>query len=273
MLTIFRKQFLPLFLVLLSSLLNCMAFAGTISITSTLKFEEKDGKKILVAQIKNSGNESAQDVQAHIQFLDMDLSGPKWESLGAGKEEIVSWDLPVMSVKNGRYPAVLTVEFSDLNSYPFSAVNVRSLEIGQADPPRVFGKLDSVSITNEGEFNFMLKNLEPVAKKIKVTLVRPKEINIEPGEFELELGETNAPISKTIKVSNFSALPGAIYPIFAIVAYDSETTHDTIVLRSNIQMSQDSNSYSTLIWLLGLVAIFLLIFWLLTRKGKSQQKN
>jgi len=269
---IFKKQFLSLFFVILSSLLSSMASAGTISITSTLKFEEKDGKKILLAQIKNGGNESAKDVQAHLQFLDMYLSGPKWESLGAGKEEIISWDFPGKSVKNGRYPAVLTVEFSDLNSYPFSSVNVRSLEIGQADPPRIFGKLDSVSIDNKGELNFMLKNLEPVAKTIKVTLIMPKEINIEPGQFEIELAATNIPISRTIKVSNFSALPGASYPIFAIAENDSETTHDTIVLPSNIQISPDSNNKSRLLWILGLVATFLVIFWLLRRAGKSQQK-
>ena len=241
-----------------SLLMQSAASAGTISITPKVKPVVVDEKKGLKISVDNSGDESAKNVQIHIDFAGETLSGPRWDILKPKEEKSHTFFIETLPTTPGLHPAYVTVDFADLNMYPFTALDVTLINAGAASKPaRLFGKIDNeVFIKKTGKLSFTLKNLDEEAKHVSVRVFGPKELSFDKNVpmMDLPAGES---IEKSLKVTNFSALAGAGYPVFLVFEYELDNAHYTYALKSHItvQAGGISNSSRKTVTIIGIVVL------------------
>jgi len=202
------------------------SFAGTISIQTTTNTKMVEGKPVLEVTVRNSGDEAAANVRVIAELLDQKVSSTTWPQIAAGGHETTSISFEKLPEKQGRYPVVILTEFADLNMYPFSAVTIASLEAGAQSTTQIMAKIEG---KKSGKYlDLTLKNLDSFRKQISLKIVAAKELNVEPAQLKIELSPYEIKTFR-INVSNFSALPGATYPIYAVIEYEDDVRHSSLV--------------------------------------------
>lgn len=221
------------------------AEAGTISISSSIRQTLDDRGLGLTIKVSNSGDEAAKDVQVHVELQDATWSGPKWDILKTGEEKTHTVILDSLPAAPGAYPVFVTIDFSDLNMYPFTALDVVVIRTGQDTArPEIFAKAAPVQVGGKGRVRFTLKNLDSVAKRVRVTVFGPRELSFSTESLFLDL-PADAELSESLRVSNFSAQPGAGYPLFLIYEYDQDGRHFTHSLRTRVTIGAGGLSLSS----------------------------
>ncbi len=221
------------------------ASAGTISITPRVKQVTVDEKKGLEISVDNSGDEAAKNVQIQIDLTDETLAGPRWDTLNPGEKKSYTFFLEKLPTEPGVYPVYVTVDFADLNLYPFTALEITLVNVGaDSRPARLHGKADPVYIKKKGKLNFSLKNKDGDAKHVSVRVFGPKELNFDDGALMLDLPASGI-VDQSMKVTNFSALAGAGYPVFLVFEYNLDNLHYTYVLKSPVRVQAGGMSITS----------------------------
>ena len=224
------------------------AVVGVLEIqTRTSVRVESDLVKVDVV-ITNNGDGPAYNLQVHLNILGQEQDAPIKPRLDPGRSDTVIFEKSVPGVKKGRYPLTVYVDFHDANHYPFSALSGMTFHIDKDVNPDLVPLANDLIIAKSGKLRFEIKNLGLRSKKVQTSLVLPKELSSPRPKISLQL-DPRSERAIDFEISNFSALPGASYPVFCYFEYDLEDTHHTAVAGAVIRIADEENWFQRTRWL------------------------
>jgi hypothetical protein len=141
--------------------------------------------------------------------------------------------------------------------YPFSALACPTFTIGEVSSPGI--SCSTTPQEGRGEIALKLKNLEPIAKRIKSTFLFPREFYCPRPEISLTL-EPMETKEIPFSILRATAIPGARYPVFSIIEVETEKAHHSLVCPGEIQFMEGGNWFKKTrwYWLAGWFLVMLL---------------
>ena len=249
------------------------SYAGYISLTSSLSSEVTPPLIKARLSLKNNGDEAAYSIQA--EFLAGDkrwLSGmiPKIDVDQTLEIEYVE---EIQSAKTGVYPLIAKIHFKDAGGYPMMAVVVNPYTYKEATRSQIFGILEDLSLAKNGALNLQMTNRGYDDLSLDVNIYTPDELSVKPARSQFLLGSRSKRDEK-FKLGNFSALTGAVYPVWAVIEYEAMDQHFTHICSARVEIVA-SVSFFQKYWrlCLGLAAFMIFVFiWINLKKRRSQNK-
>lgn len=223
-------------------------------------------------RVANTGDEPAYNVRINADIGGRGQSGSLKGVLGVNEKYSEELTAPVSYQKPGRYPVVVTVDYTDQNQYPFTAVNITYLNYKEGTVGRVVGEVPAISIAESGRLKVKIKNFEQREEKIDVRLVIPKELSISTPNREVTVKPASEE-TMAFDLKNVSALPGSNYLIYALLEYEDANYHYANAVVSNLKVEKKKPFLETYKWpltgaiiILAVVVIFLNLLSLWRRK-------
>lgn len=222
-------------------------FGFNTSVTAgILRIETQTGVTVAGDQLKvrvtatNKGTGPAHNVQVHLLLLTERRHGPVKGQLDPGGTDTVLFKRTLAGIKKGRYPLTVLVDFHDANQYPFSAVSCTTFYFKEDANPDLLCLGGNITVETGGDLQFTAKNLGFEPRKVRATLVLPKELSTPGPQIALQI-DPRSEKGVVFEITNFSALSGASYPVFCYFEYDSEETHYTAVARALVKIVKGEN--------------------------------
>lgn len=240
------------------------AHAGSISITTTQSARYEDGKLVVGLTIANSGDEAAHGVSPRLRFREAVVRGTRHDELAPGGSVNDELGLDVGVLGPGRWIYAVGVDYADANQYPFQALQMGSVTIGNVGSAKVAAtKVTAEPLAKDGELTIELKNLAGVARTVSVTTHVPEGLEVldDVGETSLEpWGERVA----TVRIANRTALPGSRYPIFVAIEYDADDEHHGVIAQGLVEITSAANVVERhgdtfWMWALALALLFVVL--------------
>ncbi|MBN3032898.1 MAG: hypothetical protein JW873_02270 [Candidatus Saganbacteria bacterium] len=231
----------PLFFLLLTSyffLLTAPVFAGFISLKTTITLKPAGNKLKIGLAARNAGNEPAYNVEASVAAAGREVRSQKLGELPVGATYRAEESLPRSLPVPGTYPLTIILRYTDANQYPFSPIIVRTFDCGQATTSPLFGLAQPLTFTNAGKLAVTFKNPGERWLKARVTLLAPGELTVAEPVRTLDLaprGEQKVEFA----VSNFSALPGSVYQLYAAAEFDAAGRHYTALVPATVKLGAE----------------------------------
>ena len=231
-----------LFLIMTGSLLSLPAVpvrAGVISVQTELA-PSYDGKTFrLQATVINRGDDPAHEVSVTAELAGTKAHSSEVAFLGPNESQFfeLAQDLPVPN--HGEYPVVVTVNYSDANRYPFSAISIAPVAYGDSQPSRVAAALSNLEISDgNGHLKLSTRNSGGQAQEITARLITPRELAASGfvGRVTLDGGAAE---DFRIPIANVSANPGSSYQVYALVEYDEGGLHHSTVANAYVNVILD----------------------------------
>ncbi|OGC32852.1 hypothetical protein A2311_03275 [candidate division WOR-1 bacterium RIFOXYB2_FULL_48_7] len=217
----------------------------------------------LVVEISstNNGDESAFNVQAEIMFAGQKHLLNKTSELPIGGIYQAKLTLPLKVNKPGNYPLVLTMHYADANQYPFSALSCPVFSYQQDVTPPILGQFKPAAFSQAGTLNLTVKNNADQAQQLTIKVVTPKELTALDSQVKLLLPPRSTK-NESVRIENFSALPGSNYQIYAIAETEDQNYHYTAVTPGTVKIVANQEilgiSYNIIFALLAaLILLFL----------------
>jgi hypothetical protein len=239
------------------------AGAGSISISVTPLLEVRDGALVARVKIGNSGDEAARSVAPVLRFGDKEARGNVRPALEPNTTVDETVSVPVGQLGTGRWPYRLAVDYTDANEYPFQALQVGSILVGNPPPAKVaVPEMKIPGLSSNGSVTLKVKNLAGSERRVSVTLIVPDGLEVTRPIDDLTLppwGEQSVSTS----LVNRTALAGSRYPVFVAVQYDDEpAVHQSVVAQGVVEILAPQSFFGTRRNLLWLVAGGLIVVWL-----------
>lgn len=252
----------PVLLLLALALFAPVAAAKTISINISQSAAYRDGNLAVTVKVGNSGDEAAQSVTPILRFKDQELRGKGKASLDPNTsfEEVLT--LPVGQLGDGRWPYRLAVDYTDLNQYPFQALQTQVLVIGNPPPAKVaVPAIKADGIAGSGTLNVQLKNLTATPRTATMSVLVPDGLEVTDARRDTELPAW-ADQTVAVPVVNRTALAGSRYPVFVAVEYEDGPVHQALVAQGIVEILAPQTAVQSwspmLLWGAGgLVALWL----------------
>ena len=245
-----KKPASGLFLILLASIFAWAtpAVAGTLTIeTQTTVEVAADLLKVSVV-FTNKGTAPAFNLQVHLNTLGQQEDSLVIPQLDPAQSDRASFETNLTGVRKGRYPMTVRVDFHDANQYPFSALSGMTFHVGEDVNPNLIAQAKDITLGKSGVLQFNIKNLGVESQKILATLALPNEFSTPQARKTVDIDQ-RAEKTLDFQIGNFSALPGANYPIFCYFEYDMKDTHHTAVARALVTVAKDENLFRKFRWL------------------------
>ena len=220
-------------LVLLFLANACLA--GSISLQTTVGSVVKDNTLNVSLSIINKGNESAFNVQAVVRAGDNVLESPYRAELGAEGVYQAQLKYKLAGTKPGIYPLLVTINYTDANQYPFSALAAHAFALKQAAQPVISGQLQPAKLSRKGEMGLILKNLSGEKLQVQSYLFTPTELSEKAQKIMSRL-DPDAEISAKLPLTNRSALKGSTYQVYAVTEYEKDGRHQTLVTPGTVEI-------------------------------------
>jgi hypothetical protein len=217
----------------------------------------------------NKGTGPAYNVQVHVDLLSERHHGPVKGRLDCKQTDTVLFETTLAGIKKGRYPLTVLVDFHDANHYPFSAVSCTTFHFQEDANPDLRCLGSDITLETDGEVQFSIKNLGFEPRKLRATMVLPKELSTSMPEIDLDI-DPRSEKSVVFEVTNFSALSGASYPVFCYLEYDSKGTHYTAVAGALVEVVKGENWFrrTKFFWLVAAITLGVILVALqFKRKG------
>ncbi len=249
------------------------AMAGTISISIVPVAELKDGDLAVKLRVNNSGDEAALSVAPKLVFRDAEVRGKGTPRLEPGTNVEETLTIPAGQLAEGRWPYRVSVDYTDLNQYPFQALQVQSLVVGNPPPAKVaVARLESDGIAGSGDVRLQLKNLTAEERKTTVHLLLPEGLETSSPKQEITLdGWEEQEVE--VPVTNRTALAGSRYPVFVAVEYEDGDVHQGLVSQGVVAIEAGETFFarhrSSLLWIAG---AFVLL-WLVILGARAMRRS
>ena len=249
------------------------SFAGILKIQTQTTIQTTDNRLNITVALANEGTDTAYNLQVHLNLFGTMLDSALKPQLDPGGSGTFVFEKSVEGVRTGRYPLTVSVDFHDGNQYPFSALSGMTFSVGPNVNPdlAVLGK--DVAMDKMGKLSLDIKNIGANPKKILATLILPRELSTPVPQQNFQM----APRSEKnldFEIRNFSALPGADYPVFCYFEYDLANIHHTAVGTAVIKIIAPENLFRRYRWLwIGFAAILILALFALVVKNRGKKEN
>src|SRR5262249_49755916 len=119
------------------SLVASAARAGNISITMTTTAELRDKALSVRLTVNNTGDEAASSVVPILRLGQKEVRGTRHETLAPNQSFEDTLTVPDVSLGPGRWPFRMAVDYTDQNQYPFQALHVAIITVGNPSPAKV----------------------------------------------------------------------------------------------------------------------------------------
>jgi len=211
------------------------ARAGSISISITPTVEYANGALSVRVKVANSGDESAQTVLPQLRFRDQSARGTGKPTLPPNESYEETLTVPAPGLGTGRWPYRLGVDYTDVNQYPFQALQVGVVQVGNPPPGKLAVRIDALQLATTGSLDVHLKSLAGEKRETTVVVHVPEgiEVSAQPKPVQLDgYGET------TVRASlvNRTALAGSRYPVFASGEYDDGDVHHAVIGQGTLEI-------------------------------------
>lgn len=233
-----------------------MATAGTLTIKTQTSVKTEDDRLHVTVKVHNSGNVAAHNVQANILLLKERLKSPVKTQLGVDESELFRFEKVVSGIKKGRYPLTVIIDFHDANQYPFSALSGTTFHYKEDVNANLLCVANDLIMGKRGELRLEIKNLGFESRHVRATPVLPRELSTPQPRIDFQI-ESRGEKNIAVEIANFSALSGAIYPVFCYLEYDLKDIHYTTVARAVVKIAKHGNWFRRTLWLWIAVAVFL----------------
>lgn len=253
-----RKLIIFFFFVLLQSMGIAQGSFISMETKTSATFEEN--KLAVKVNVTNKGDEPAYNVQVGVDANDKIASTPMKDVLQINETHTVetTFDMDIQAV--GRYPLIITVDYTDLNQYPFSAISSSYFVYKEDVSPKVHGRIDNVGISGSGKLVLILKNLLDARKKVRVKLIVPRELSVPEPIKDIEL-DSKSEKEMRFDIKNFSALAGSSYQVFAVTGYEDNNKHYTVTIPGVVKIMERRDFLRTYKWVfIGIGAALLAVF-------------
>jgi hypothetical protein len=243
-----------LVLALLSGSAFSSALAGVIRMQVSCSVRGTN----MTVRMTNTGDEPAQNVRAHVTFMGKEMHTDNISSFPPQVPKSENFVLDTTDLK-GTYPAVVIVDFEDLNSYPFSSVSIQQVRSGATSPADLMGVLQG-QIELATKVSVPLRIRSKSDREIAVTcrVVAPNELLAEVPEFTLTIppkGDEQA----TVELENFSGTPTSSYPVHVLLEYDQNGEHFCVPAVTMVTIVAPSPVSSMKFWVVLVVALAVLL--------------
>jgi hypothetical protein len=191
--------------------------------------------------ISNKGDEAAHNVVVRAEIGGAVQTGLLREALLPNERYSETFNTVVEYQKPGRYPVIVTVDYTDGNQYPFSALSIVHLDYRENVVGRVVGELGSASIGPRGSVKLNVRNLGQTEERLTARLVTPRELSASPATREVRL-KPNEKEALAFKVRNESALSGSQYQVYALLDYEQDNYHFSNVVGGQISVEDTQDA-------------------------------
>jgi hypothetical protein len=231
--------------------------AGTLTIEVQASLSVNENSLAGTMTVRNRGDEPARKVHAELLVPEETVVKEIAERLDAQQKASFTFQKSLGKMKPGTYAVPVTIIFHDMKLYPFSALACPTFTIGEVSSPGI-----SCSTTPQeggGEIALKLKNLEPLAKRIKSTFLFPREFYCPQPEILVHL----EPLERkdiSFNILRATAIPGAHYPVFSLFEFENEKGHQCFVCPGEIRFMEGGNWFKKTrwYWLAGWFLVMLL---------------
>jgi len=236
------KRYFLLFSILLSSI-ACGSYISMTTVVNNVFLREN--LTSVNVSVMNSGDEAAYNVK----ISPILPRGFKADEIFVGTLEPntrVEFKMNVSLIapaKRGTYTMGILTYYEDANGYPFSSISPNYLIYKEASSPRIFGRMEHAKLTEEGSTVLKLKLLNKDSREheIKVTLFLPNELITDAENKTMLLPPYSERVAE-FRVSNFGALAGSTYVVFASLDYEDNETHYSRFVTALITVEREERS-------------------------------
>jgi hypothetical protein len=248
-------------LVIVLLILVYSVSASYISIQTNVEYELDN----VEVSVSNLGDEPAKDVQISAELSGQKKTGNLNKKVGINETVNNTFQFEIDGM-NGQYPLIVTTEYSDMNSYPFSSTTVSLFSVGETAGSDIFGKIDPVELKENVDLEIVLKNLGNEDREVDLKFVVPKELTLEKTEGKLML-EAGKEGELNLNLERFSALPGSTYLVYSIAEYDQGGIHFTSITSATVRVVENKK-FEMPIWMYfaGLVVLIGAVIYYQYRK-------
>jgi hypothetical protein len=235
--------------------------AGNISISISPVVEIRDGALAARVQVTNSGDEAAHTVAPVLRFRDQEVRAPVREQLAPNQSMSAELSLPVGELGTGRWPYRLAVDYADANQYPFQALHVSWVAVGNPPPAKVaVAEVKADPMSHSGSLRVRVKNLAATARKGTLLVVAPEGVEVTTPEQPLTLAAWEE-ASLSAPLVNRTALGGSRYPVFVAAEYDDGGVHQAVIGQGTLEITNPRSFFQSQRQLLWLVAAAVIAGW------------
>ena len=234
--------------------------AGFITLETTTEVTAAaDQAKVLVTLV-NKGNEPAYNTRISIVFASKRYGGALKKRLGIGERYTEEFTLNAAMKRPGRYPLPVTVDYSDANLYPFSALSIGYVDYVKSMPGGISGEIPEIVVSDSGEGEVIIRDSDPVKRMVSCALVSSRDIAIEQPLKAIAVGPG---MSTTIPfhLKSLSGRNGSKYAVFAILEYDDNEYHYSNAVQGMVRVESSRFTKKYRRYLLAvMIALFLIVF-------------
>lgn len=223
------------------------AEGGSISITTQVTVSVTGERIHGLVTVTNNGNVPAHRVRVDIALPGARIRPQGEQSLGVARSAEFPFEARPGMLRKGRHPLSVMVHFQDSIGHPFSALSVTTFLVQEEKAPELLVGGEPLIMGDRGTVRFQIENTGPLPKAVKASLVMPRELLPANAMWEATLSGGDRK-DAAFSVTNLSALSGATYPIFCIVEYDLEGTHQTVVGTIPIHITARDNWFRKTRW-------------------------
>jgi hypothetical protein len=254
-----NRVHLAVLAALLAGLAGAPAHAGSISINMTSTAELRDGALAVTLKISNSGDEAASSVVPVLRLRDKEARGTRHDSLAPGDSFQETLSIPAADLGTGRWPFRVATDYTDANQYPFQALHVAVVTVGDPSPGKMaIPEITIPAVSDSGRMTMKVKNLAGTARDATVTVFAPDGLEVPEARQQIAFQPWEVKEASATLV-NRTALAGSRYPVFVAVEYDDGGVHQTLVSSSTVEIQQHRALLSHgLLW----VVVALIVVWL-----------
>lgn len=262
--------------ILLSICGEFTASAGYITIKTETTVSVDDSNLKVKVVVTNEGDESAFNVQITINE-NQRIQSSSIKQVLAVKENFeyeANYSLP--HTKHGRYPLIITVDYTDGNQYPFTALTGTYYSFGSDTVSKVFGSANDIRLTRYTTLPLKLKNIDEESKEVLIRLIVPKESSVQEKVKKVTI-QPRSEVNTIFNVSNFSALPGSRYQVFFILEYEDESKHYSNIIPCSIHVDAPKGFFKRYKWYIiagsSVIFVVFIVFQFIPRKRSGLGKQ
>ena len=267
------RAVIPTLIIALLSILplDPQALAGQLVIDVSAEATAKKDRVLVKLVVSNRGDEAVINIQAEPLMPSgeaSDLVG----ILDPGGQVEMSLSLEAADEQPGRHLAVIRVRFQDLNEYPFSALAHTYYHRLTDQPSPILLKTDPTGpfkLAGLGKLKIVLANPEPEPAPVLVRVFTPLEMSAQPEKRKLEL-PGRGEVTTVIRLSNFSGLSGAGYPVLISAEQMVADRHTVKVLPVMVSLVGRPNLFNRTLkyWVAAIGVLVALLIWSQVRRRR-----
>ncbi|MBN1502080.1 hypothetical protein JW930_00925 [Candidatus Woesearchaeota archaeon] len=219
-------------------LLLCLSVnAGYISLSTKIDANVTDSSLYIEVANTNYGNDIATNLLVTTIVGDDFKTGKAKDMLNPEESSTTRTKHNIKSKLPGTYPLIVSVDYSDINSFPFQILTSSYYIFQNESIPKIALQLSGIQLVDKGNIKLYIRNLDTTSKGITLRIYVPNQLEISPASQSIQLN-SGSEKELTLSIQNKKALEGSSYGIYAVAEYDENNEHFTNIASSTVKITE-----------------------------------